>query len=187
MPGWLEYAANHLWLDTEKDGVCHVGIDAFVVQLVGSVERLAFLTLKGCVRPAVVLTVRGVDLTLVFPDALTIVNVNTRLRSNLERLTADPYGRGWLFEARWPSLRMGSRPPAADDGLLAGDAARQRMQREVRRVSELAHARLVAPRGDRFVADGGRFAPDLLAQLDREEVLRLFAELFPIADTRRTS
>jgi glycine cleavage system H lipoate-binding protein len=187
LPGWLDYAANHLWLDTENDGVCHLGIDAFVVQLVGKVERLAFLTLKGSVRPAVVLTVRGVDLTLVFPAALTIVNVNTRLRANLERLTADPYGRGWLFEARWPQLLRASAPaPVTAHGLLAGAAAREWMQREVRRVSELAHDRLASTRGERFVADGGRFSSDLLAQLDREEVLRLFAELFPIADFRRT-
>jgi glycine cleavage system H lipoate-binding protein len=184
MPGWLLYAPNHLWLDPGDDGVCHVGIDAFVIQLVGAVERLAFLTLKGTLRPAVVLTVRGVDLTLVFPETLAIVNANTRLRSSLERLGADPYGHGWLFEARRPAQdRLDRR---AGEPLCSGAAAREWMAGEVRRVSELVHARLVSRRGERVAADGGRFAPDLLAHLDREEILRLFAELFPIPDVRRT-
>ena len=184
MPGWLLYAPNHLWLDPGDDGVCHVGIDAFVAQLVGAVERLAFLTLKGTLRPAVVLTVRGVDLTLVFPETLAIVSANTRLRSSLERLGADPYGHGWLFEARRPAQDRPDR--RAGEPLCSGGAAREWMAGEVRRVSELVHARLVSRRGERVAADGGRFAPDLLAHLDREEILRLFAELFPIPDVRRT-
>lgn len=186
MPGWLDYAANHLWLDTDSDGVCHLGLDAFVVQLVGKVERLAFLTLKGTVRPAVVLSVGGVDLTLAFPAPLVIVNVNTRLRSSLDRLVGDPYGRGWLFEARWP---QGQTPAdlAASGALRRGEAAIQWMNDEVRKASELVHDRLVGPNGEPVAADGGRFACDLLAHLDREETLRLFAELFPIAESRRTS
>jgi glycine cleavage system H lipoate-binding protein len=185
MPGWLQYTPNHLWLDTGDDGVCHVGIDAFVAQLVGGVERLAFLTVKGSVRPAVVLTVRGVDLTLVFPEALAIVAANTRLRSSLGRLGTDPYGLGWLFEARRPADEQPVRRAA--DRLRCGSAAREWMESELRRVSELVHTHLVSRRGERLAADGGRFSADLLAHLDREEILRLFAELFPIPDTRRTT
>jgi glycine cleavage system H lipoate-binding protein len=183
MPGWLHYASNHLWLDPGDDGICHVGVDAFVAQLVGAVEQLAFLTLKGTVRPAVVLTVRGVDLTLVFPEALTIVAANTRLRSSLGRLASDPYGLGWLFEAQRHSEERPGRDAA--DRLCTGATAREWMAGEVRRVSELVHARFVARRGERVAADGGRFSADLLQHLDREEILRLFAELFPIPDTRR--
>jgi glycine cleavage system H lipoate-binding protein len=174
---WLHYALNHLWLDVGDDGLWHLGADAFLAQVTGRVERLAFLTVKGTARPAVVLTVRGVDLTLVFPSALTIVSANTRLRSSLDRLTADPYGLGWLFTAR-----AGSE--SALRGLRRGAAARAWMAAEVRRASELVHARHVGG-PERLAADGGRFAPDLLCHLEREDVLRLFADLFPIPDTRR--
>lgn len=183
MPGWLLYAPNHLWLDPGDDGVCHVGIDAFVARLVGAFEQLAFLTLKGSQRPAVVLTVRGVDLTLVFPEALAIVGANTRLRSSLDRLAADPYGLGWLFEARRPAEQRPAR--RSGDPLRSGPAARRWMAGELRRVTELVHAGL-SRRPERLAADGGRFSADLLAHLDREEILRLFAELFPIPDNRRT-
>jgi glycine cleavage system H lipoate-binding protein len=181
MPGWLLYAPSHLWLDPGDDGVCHVGIDGFVARLVGAVEGLAFLTFKGTARPAVVLTVRGVDLTLVFPEALSLVATNTRLRSNLGRLVSDPYGLGWLFEARRPAVGRPQVKPV--EALREGASARAWMAGGLRRVSELVHERLLAGRGERLAADGGRFADDLLSHLEREEILRLFAELFPI-DTR---
>ena len=183
MPAWLHYAPNHLWLDTGDDGVWHVGVDAFVVQVLGIVERLAFLSVKGTARPAVVLTARGVDLTLVFDRELAIVAANTRLRSSLERLMADPYGLGWLFTLRAPADAAGDVPPSP--GLRHGATAREWMTAEVRRLSDSVHARLATPRGGRQAADGGRFTAGLLAHLDREEILRLFADFFSIADTRR--
>lgn len=185
MPGWLHYAPNHLWLDPGDDGLWHAGVDAFVVQLLGTVERLAFLTVKGTARPAVVLTSRGVDLTLVLGRSLPIVAANTRLRSSLDRLTADPYGLGWLFTVRAPAEGRGGEAEASVPGLRHGQAARDWMDREVRRLTETVHARLATPAGGRVAADGGRFATGLLEHLDREEVLRLFASFFPIPDTLR--
>ena len=196
MPGWLHYAPNHLWLDPGDDGLWHVGADAFVSQLLGTVERLAFLTVKGTARPAVVLTARGVDLALALGRELPIVAANTHLRSSLDRLTADPYGLGWLFAVRAPATRARSDAAARGDadgpaeglapGLRHGAAAREWMDHEVRRLTGALHARLESSGGERLAADGGRFAPGLLEHLDREEVLRMFASFFPIPDTRRT-
>lgn len=181
MPAWLWYSPNHLWLDTGDDGLWHVGVDAFVAQMLGGVDRLAFLSVKGTARPAVVLTARGVDLTLVLGRELGIAGANTRLRSSLERLTADPYGLGWLYTLRAPAGDPASEVP----GLRRGAEARAWMEGEVRRLSGTVHARLATVAGGRMAADGGRFAPGLLEHLDREEVLRLFASFFPIPDTRR--
>jgi glycine cleavage system H lipoate-binding protein len=178
VPGWLFYAANHTWLDAGDDGLWHLGVDAFLAQVVGPVERLAFLAVKGPSRPAVVLTVHGVDLTLTFPRGEAIVAANTHLRSSLEHLTADPFGLGWLFAVRAPAA-----PSYA--GLRRGPAAREWMAGEVRRLSERVHAGLATPGAGRLAADGGRFAPDLLEHLEREEALRLLAEFFPIFDDGR--
>jgi glycine cleavage system H lipoate-binding protein len=179
VPGWLFYADNHTWLDVGDDGLCHLGVDAFLTRLVGEVESLTFLTVKGDVRPAVVLTVGGVDLTLVFAQRLPLLAANTRLRSGLDRLIADPYGVGWLFTARW------DQDPA---GLRHGREAREWMASEVSRLSTFVHDRLLDPRaGEPMPADGGRPAPDFLCHLEREDVRRLFAAFFPWpVDTRRT-
>jgi glycine cleavage system H lipoate-binding protein len=188
MPAWLFYAGNHLWADVGDDGLVHLGADAFLTRLVGTVQRLAFLTVKGNVRPAVVLSVHGVDLTLTFACPLQIVAANTHLRSNLDRLTADPYGRGWLFEARVADARSASRGPIVD-GLLSGQPARTWMAREIRRAAEFVHEHVV-PRTSlgMLPADGGALAPDILRHLERDLILRLFAEIFPAPmDTRRLS
>ncbi len=134
MPGWLLYAPNHLGLDPGDDGVCHVGLDAFASRLLGPVERLVFLTASGSVRPAVVLSAAGAELTLVFPLPLLLIAVNGRLRSRLDRLGSDPYGLGWLFEARW-RVGEGRRAPRPEATLREGEAARQWMAAEVRRAS----------------------------------------------------
>jgi hypothetical protein len=132
---------------------------------------------KGDVRPAVVLTVGGVDLTLVFPQHLPLVSANTRLRSGLDPLVADPYGLGWLFTARWDGGHGGRH----------GRAARAWMASEVSRLSTVVHEHLQRPRaGEALPADGGRPAPGFLRHLEREDVLRLFAAFFPLpVDTRR--
>jgi glycine cleavage system H lipoate-binding protein len=185
MPAWLFYAPNHFWLDVGEDGLAHVGIDAFVTNLVGSIDRLTFLTLKGTVRPAVVLSVNGVDLTLAFAKPMHLVAVNTRLRANPDRLTVDPYGLGWLFEAR-----VGEAPhDPLFEGLLEGDIARAWMAQEVGRASRFVHEQ-VAPRSPlgTLLADGGGLAPAAVRHLDRDQTLFLFAELFPLPlETRRPS
>jgi hypothetical protein len=188
VPGWLSYSGNHMWLDEGDDGLCHVGVDAFLTRLVGVPERLTFLTVKGDVRPAVVLTVRGVDLSLVFPRPLPLVSANTRLRSGLGRLAGDPYGAGWLFAARRDDGGRGRPEPDLADGLRRGAVAREWMTSEVRRLSAVVHERFL-PRtpGMALPADGGDPAPGFLRHLEHEDVLHLFAAFFPLpVDTRRT-
>jgi len=103
---------------------------------------------------------------------------NTRLRSGLDSLVADPYGLGWLFTARGDG---------GHGGLRHGRAAREWMASEVARLSSVVHEHLLHPRsGGGLPADGGRPAPGFLRHLGREDVLRLFAAFFPLpVETRR--
>jgi glycine cleavage system H lipoate-binding protein len=185
VPGWLWYSDNHMWLDIGDDGLCHVGVDAFLTRMVGEVERLSFLTLKGDEPPAVVLTVGGVDLNLVFPRRLPLLAANTRLRSGLERLVADPYGLGWLFMARWTGDAGGA---GSGGGLRRGKAARDWIASEAGRLSLVVHEQLLRARqGQALPADGGRPAPGFTRHVEREDVLRLFATFFPLPVDSRSA
>jgi glycine cleavage system H protein len=168
MPEDLGYSANHMWLDGAEDGLCHVGIDAFLARALGTVERVSFVWQKGRHRPTAVVTAGGVDLEITLPIPLEISQCNLYLRPNPQRLTDEPYTRGWLF--------AGVPEAGTLDGLLRGAKAQQWMDREVRSMSDfLQH--LPGPLGP-LAADGGMFSAGLAKYLEREQMLGLFQEFF---------
>ncbi len=125
-PSGFLFAANHFWLAAENSGLCYVGIDAFLADVVANVDGVTFVTQHGTHRPVVSLTVHGVEWPVTFPNPLLIQKVNTSLRADPQRLLADPYGSGWLF-AGW------ALPERTKAGLIGGHqaAAWQREEREL--------------------------------------------------------
>ena len=115
-PAGFLYAPNHFWLAADESGMCHIGIDAFLADVVGNVSGVTFVTTKGTHRPVVVLTVHGVEWPMTFPNPLLIQKVNGHLRSDPKSILADPYGSGWLL-AGW------ELPERTRAGLLGGAAA----------------------------------------------------------------
>ncbi len=174
VPRWLWFASSHTWLDVASDGVCHLGVDAFLARTLGGIDRVQFVTSKGLERPAAVLTVRDVDVTVSFPNPVYITSVNGALRADPARLARDPYGLGWLFEGivRDRSV-VGNGPPKIADGLLRGDSATAWMRRETLRLRALAEAASERISGVRLAADGGLPAPGLIRTLPHDEALRL--------------
>lgn len=174
VPNWLWYAPSHTWLAVASDGVCHIGVDAFLARTLGGIDRVQFVTTKGLERPAAVLTVRDVDLTVSFPNPVLITGVNGALRADPARLARDPYGLGWLFEGIVRDrATLGAGTPKITDGLLRGDSATAWMRREVLRLRGLAEAASERISGVRLAADGGLPAPGLIRTLPHEEALRL--------------
>ena len=181
VPAHLSYAPNHMWLDVGEDGGCHVGIDAFLARVVGHVDAISFVKPgRGADRPVAVLTVSGVDLQLVFPQALEDVAANAHLRTDPAKLTADPYGAGWLFEGFEPTLRGAPVGAVAPAGLIGGESAPRWIFAEGDRLLEFVHERIAQPTaaGTRLMADGGRVEAGLAGHIDRELRLSLFNEFF---------
>jgi len=168
MPIELGYSANHMWVDAGANGACHVGIDAFLGRVLGRAQRIAFASRKGRHRPTAVVTAGGLDHEITPPFALELTDSNLYLRANPERLTGEPYTRGWLF--------AGVPEPGALDGLLRGERARQWMESEVRRIHEFLQ-RLPSPAGPR-AADGGMFSPGLAQSIERDQMFALCQEFF---------
>jgi len=164
VPRDLRYSPNHLWLHSTS-GQCHIGIDGFLARAFQNVDAISYVTPSGVHQPSVVLSVRGVDWALVFPAKLMITAVNTYLRHAPERLIADPYGAGWLFEAG----------PVQDglNGLINGEQAYPWMKSEVERMTDFVHELDPATPND-----GGKPSDDFIQHLSREQVLLLMHEFF---------
>jgi glycine cleavage system H lipoate-binding protein len=174
VPRWLWFAPGHTWLDVASDGVCHIGVDAFLARTLGGIDRVQFVTPKGLERPAAVLTVRDVDITVCFPNPVLITGVNGALRADPARLARDPYGLGWLFEGIVRDrATLGPGTPRITDGLLRGEPATAWMRREGLRLRALAESASERMSGVRLAADGGLPAPGLIRTLPHEEALRL--------------
>jgi glycine cleavage system H lipoate-binding protein len=168
LPGWLQYSANHMWLDVTDDGTCHAGIDGFLSRVLGKVDRISYVRLSGRQRPSAVLTIGGTDLEVVFPNPFLVTKCNLYLRADPTPLTADPYTAGWLFE--------GVPDPGTTNDLYRGPAAREWMEEEERRMNQSLqeHAEMQACRS----CDGGLFAEGVARKLDRDQMLSLFHEFF---------
>ena len=163
-PEWLLYSHNHMWLDVTGDGLCHAGVDAFLAQALGKVEAVTYVHAKGRQRPSAVVTARGLDFEIAFPNYFAVTACNLYLRAAPSRLTRQPYTGGWLFEGR-PEVESTAH-------LRSGAAAKEWMQEEQRRMSQY----LQTCTG--VAADGGVPADDLDVYLDRGQRLALFHEFF---------
>jgi glycine cleavage system H lipoate-binding protein len=185
VPGYLWYAANHLWLDVSAERHLHVGVDAFMSRVLGPVDRINYVTQKGTTRPAVVLTVGGVDLHIVFPITMKITATNSSLRTHPGRLTSDPYTLGWLFEGAEPDSSADSGGDPTPGLLIPGAKALPWVQGEVRRLVTLLQdlsSRVSIERDEELtMADGGTFTAGVVRLLEREEVLAVYNEFFSAA------
>jgi glycine cleavage system H lipoate-binding protein len=181
VPSHLSYAPNHMWLDVAEDGCCHVGVDAFLASVIGAVDAIGFVTTRNIDRPVAVLTVNGTDLQLVFPNPLEGAVPNAYLRTNPGKLLNDPYGAGWLFEGKEPTMPGAPVGAASRAGLIPADAALRWIYGESDRLAGFVHERISRPEpdGTRIMADGGRVQPGLAQHVDREDLINLFNEFFP--------
>jgi glycine cleavage system H lipoate-binding protein len=173
-------APNHMWLDVGPDGTCHVGVDAFLVRVLGPIEDVAFLSRHGAGSPSVGLTVAGTALPLVFPGRMEITGVNGGLRRHLDQLNADPYGRGWLVEGRMPELRDRTGVECGMPGLRRGAEAEAWMASEVKRLVRHVHT-ILERRGSGLgtvLGDGGEATASLSRYLERAELLEVFSLFF---------
>jgi glycine cleavage system H lipoate-binding protein len=176
VPPHLCYSRNHMWLDKTSPGSCQIGIDGFMAVVLGQVDQVTFLNTRGTSRPTVILTVKGVDLPVVFPCRVPIRAANLYLRAEPERLTAEPYASGWLFEGG----EVAPGEPDPEEVLLPGNEAGEWIQGECDRLSALVHEQLQGPSpgGYGILNDGGSFVHGLCGHLTRDQVLSLFNEFF---------
>ncbi|HEY9167012.1 MAG TPA: hypothetical protein VIS48_12720 [Candidatus Kryptonia bacterium] len=178
--GWHYYSPNHMWADINEEGTCHVGVDAFLAKVLGSIERLSFTTEPGDHYPGAVVTSNGIDFPMVFPNRMNIVTTNSYLRAEPSRVVTDPYTFGWLFEGTELARDKGQEESPTRAGLIHGKLAREWMRADSLRIAEFARKRssLGSDNNSSLMTDGGVFGGDTMKHLDEAQALLLYSEFF---------
>jgi glycine cleavage system H lipoate-binding protein len=179
LPANLSYSTNHMWLDQADDGMCHIGVDAFLTRIFHSIDAINFLPSNSSGLSTIVLTMYGVDLQLVFPIPVNVTRVNSYLRADLQKLTSQPYSAGWLYEGTLLEANSSkSSNPASN--MLRGDEAIKWMKCEICHLSEFIHDQIIPNQvaSQPVMMDGGVVHPDFLKHLNKQELLLLFNEFF---------
>lgn len=108
LPEELYYTKDHTWARIEDNGSVTVGMDAFGAKAAGNIEFIdlpmeedefeageAFGSLESAKW------VGG----LLMPVSGTVIAVNENIEDELELLTRDPYGEGWLIKVKPSNLK----------------------------------------------------------------------------------
>lgn len=186
VPENLWFSPNHMWMEISTEGIIHIGIDEFMVKLLGHIESLAFVTTTGIQRPTVVLTVHGFDMNLTFPYHVHITKANTYLRSNPQKILADPYHLGWLFEG---IVEKSVHIKEAFGGLIQGTEAVNWIDDELKRINSFTHELSSRPdmQGAVLMADGGSVQTGISYLLQRDDFLQLCNQFFTLFPSRKLS
>lgn len=179
-PSHLKYAPNHMWIDIGADGSCDVGVDAFLIRALGTVENVWFPAVSGLQKPRVVLAGESASLPLTFPARIDISGANALLRSSPQTMSEDPYGAGWLFEGMAATAAPAPGPEGGDPHWIDGCDAALWMTEESRRMSEFLQTVAAPPSssGEQYMADGGVFVQGLVSQLDPGHQQELYDRFF---------
>lgn len=98
-PEELRYSKDHEWVKDEGNGRVRVGITHYAQEELGDVVFVELPEVDATVKKddgfAVVESVKAVS-DIYAPVSGTIVEVNTALEENPERINSDPYGEGWI-------------------------------------------------------------------------------------------
>ena len=100
IPQGLFFSKNHTWAYIEKTGYAKVGLDDFLLKIIGDIKVIPIKFAGEKIRKGDVLAElnqNGKRLMIFSPISGEIVNPNISLASTPDLLQEDPYGEGWFY------------------------------------------------------------------------------------------
>lgn len=120
LPDELYYTKDHTWARVEDNGTVTVGMDAFGAKAAGNIEFIdlpmeedefesgeAFGSLESAKW------VGG----LLMPVGGTVIAVNEKIEDELNLLSEDPYGEGWIIKIKPSNLKDDLKALVHGDGV----------------------------------------------------------------------
>jgi len=165
--------AAHTWLRITSDGRLRVGIDDFLAEAVGQVDRVEVPAQGTTIErgsPLFTLFVKGRRLVVPSPASGTVMSANDKALRDPSAVVRDPYGAGWVASL-WTRDHHAAISP-----LRIGAAATAFLREELHRLADFmvptrVHATVPV------MADGGLPGKGAAASLD-DESWQTFAREF---------
>jgi len=148
---------GHTWARIESGGYIRVGLDDFALKLLGQADALDLpLMGKELDQGAVGWGLKRKDnlADVLSPIGGVIVEVNAAVRENPGLANREPYGDGWLFMVRNPSIKKSVQ------SLMADTASLDWMNQEVSSLETMIED-VAGP----LAADGGYFQEDIFSNV----------------------
>ena len=141
----------HTWLRITSDGRLRVGIDDFLAEAVGQVDKVDVPAQGTTIErgsPLFTLTVKGRKLVIPSPASGTLMSANDKALRDPSAVVRDPYGSGWVASI-WTRDHHAAIAP-----LRIGAAATHFLREELHRLADfmvpsrtLSHAPVMADGG----------------------------------------
>lgn len=141
----------HTWLRITSDGRLRVGIDDFLAEAVGQIDKVDVPAQGTTIergQPLFTLTVKGRKLVIPSPASGTFMSANAKTQNDPSAVVRDPYGAGWVASI-WTRDHHAAIAP-----LRIGAAATAFLREELHRLADF-----MVPSGSMtrvpVMADGG--------------------------------
>jgi glycine cleavage system H lipoate-binding protein len=160
----------HTWMVDEGLQEARVGLDGFVADLVGKIDRVEVPGLDRWVRQGQkLMTVvgEGVSLDLPSPAEGALTAVNRAVLKDPSLAISDPYRRGWIVVIKSPDIVTNQR------NLIQGAMVVPWMRHNLKRLNDMVSQVWPA------LAQGRLPLRELLARLSPEMRSKLVREFFP--------
>lgn len=169
VPKGISFDKTHTWAFQELNGNIRIGLDDFLVRIIGKLSRVVMKKEGELVRKGdhlVTLNQNGKTLTINSPVSGTIVLSNVWLNDHLSNLKRSPYNDGWLYivePLEWSREQK---------FLLQQDRYKEWIKKEVSRLKDFL-AKMVkysdANQMALVLQDGGVLREDVLENFGPEE------------------
>jgi glycine cleavage system H lipoate-binding protein len=173
--GQLFVHNGHTWARLDSSGEAKVGIDHFLLKILGGADRLSLPASGSSVSQGerVFSVYRGgKKIGLVSPIEGVVSSINQRADLNAEAVRKDPYKDGWLFTIKPKNLAQSLR------NVRSIDDASGWFESEVKRFSTFLVSDSTRLAGVGATSqDGGQYPGGIIEHMD-EEQLRAFESRF---------
>lgn len=125
---------GHTWVTKEGATDARVGVDKFVTNLMGNIDRVEVRGADRWVRQGqklITLSSNGASVDLLSPVEGVVTAVNDDVLRDPSLVTNDPYENGWIAIVKSPDLKINQR------NLIQGSMVAPWMQNNVARLSAM--------------------------------------------------